>query len=297
MALAFVPSQFLPSKYEGKSISVEMIEKMSVQEKREAATAVGESIGIFLEKVGLKTGLGEWDVPKRDLKEIGDKVAQGLGAYNMPKEQFEEVVRVVLDELSIGLKDQDQPSKKKEQAHPEEKDRFPLGTRASQLALIQAHHVAQVLGELHPGAGYSFPVTPMSVAGDRNKKDPLYLLTNGQAGTGTGSVEGMDKLASTQIAKSLWTEELEQALMEKKLDVIVHCLKDMPTQLPDFCEIGAILEREDPHDALVVKKGLKYRSLGEMPEGSVVGTSSVRRIAQIRKSHPGLKVMDVRGNL
>ena len=85
--------------------------------------------------------------------------------------------------------------------------------------------------------------------------------------------------------------------MEHKLDVIVHCLKDMPTQLPDHCEIGAILPRENPHDALVVKKGLRYERLSELPEGAVVGTSSVRRIAQIRKMYPGLKVMDIRGNL
>jgi len=110
----------------------------------------------------------------------------------------------------------------------------------------------------------------------------LYLLSGSSANT---------------PAKSLWTEELETALMKGEVDMIVHSLKDVPTQLPEECEIGAILEREDPRDALIVKQGLPYKSLEEMPEGSVIGTSSVRRIAQLRKTYPGLKVMDVRGNL
>ncbi len=160
---------------------------------------------------------------------------------------------------------------------------FSLGTRASQLALIQTNLVASVLSAIHPSSGYTFPVVPMSVAGDRNKTSPLYLLS-----TSTSTVTP---------AKSLWTEELEDALIQGKLAAIVHSCKDVPTVLPERCELGAMLKREDPHDALIVKEGLDYRSLGELPEGSVVGTSSVRRIAQIRKHHPRLKVMDVRGNL
>ena len=173
--------------------------------------------------------------------------------------------------------------------------------------MIQAHHVADIMGKQHPDSGYTFPVVPMSVAGDRNKKDPLYLLTYKQAQRDAEKAGEQQHLPTdavlpagqqvNQVAKSLWTEELEEALGQHKLDIIVHCLKDMPTQLPGTCEIGAILEREDPHDALVVKKGLGYKSLADLPEGSVIGTSSVRRIAQIRKSHPGLKVLDIRGNL
>lgn len=77
------------------------------------------------------------------------------------------------------------------------------------------------------------------------------------------------------------------ALLEGQVDAIVHCLKDMPTELPPGCELGAILEREDPSDALVVKDGLSYTCLEEMPEGSVIGTSSVRRVAQLRKQYVG----------
>ncbi len=98
-------------------------------------------------------------------------------------------------------------------------------------------------------------------------------------------------------AKSLWTQELEAQLLEGKLDIVVHCLKDMPTQLPPKCVIGCITEREDPRDCVVIKKGLKYKSLLELPEGAVVGTSSVRRSAQVKRLYPKLKFKDIRGNI
>jgi hypothetical protein len=311
MAIAFVPHEFLPQGDE-RRYTIEDVQGMEVDEKRRVAGMVGRSIEVFLESVGLGTRLSEWEVPKGDLEGIGKAIVDRLGGYEMSREAFKGVVDDVLHELASDLEETTTTTTTKETAlssskaagqhlynsgNNQETDRFPLGTRASQLALIQAHHVAELLDGLHPRAGYSFPVTPMSVAGDRNKKDPLYLLTNQQAGTGHSPLLAQPIPAQTQIAKSLWTEELEEALMENKLDVIVHCLKDMPTQLPDHCEIGAILPRENPHDALVVKKGLKYERLSDLPEGAVVGTSSVRRIAQIRKMYPGLKVMDIRGNL
>ena len=315
MAIAFIPHEFLP-KGDERRYTIEDVQGMEVDEKRRVAGMVGRSIELFLEEIGLGTRLSEWEVPKGDLEGIGAAIVDSLGGYEMSKETFKGVVEDVLREMSSDLDESTADTAAPAVAHEdkaagskqpgqhlyksgnnEETDRFPLGTRASQLALIQAHHVGELLDGLHPGAGYSFPVTPMSVAGDRNKKDPLYLLTNQQAGTGHSPLLAQPIPAQTQIAKSLWTEELEEALMERKLDVIVHCLKDMPTQLPDHCEIGAILPRENPHDALVVKKGLKYERLSDLPEGAVVGTSSVRRIAQIRKMYPGLKVMDIRGNL
>ncbi|KAJ9122048.1 hypothetical protein QFC24_004275 [Naganishia onofrii] len=177
----------------------------------------------------------------------------------------------------------------------QEVDTYRLGTRNSQLALVQTHHVAALLKSLHPEDRLQFPVTPMSVLGDRNKTSPLYLLSGDNQATGTAAngqpIAGVT--AGAVPAKSLWTEELEVALMKGELDMIIHCLKDMPTTVPEDCEIAAILPREDPHDALVVKKGLHYKSLADLPEGSVVGTSSVRRIAQLRRVYPKLKVMDV----
>jgi hydroxymethylbilane synthase len=99
------------------------------------------------------------------------------------------------------------------------------------------------------------------------------------------------------VVAALWTKELEVALLSGQVDAIVHSLKDVPTEFPPGCELGAVLEREDPTDALVVKEGLSYTSLDEMPDGSVIGTSSVRRVAQLRRKFPRLKFADVRGNL
>jgi hydroxymethylbilane synthase len=133
----------------------------------------------------------------------------------------------------------------------------------------------------------------MSVLGDRNKTSPLYLLSGDNQAAAANSEPTAGAKIGAAPAKSLWTEELEVALMKGELDMIIHCLKDMPTRIPDDCEVAAILPRQDPHDALVVKKGLQYKTLAELPEGSVVGTSSVRRIAQLRRVYPKLKVMDV----
>lgn len=83
------------------------------------------------------------------------------------------------------------------------------------------------------------------------------------------------------------------ALLEGGVDAIVHSLKDVPTELPPGCELGAIIEREDPSDALVVKQGLPYKCLEDMPDGSVIGTSSVRRVAQLRRAFPKLRFADV----
>lgn len=146
---------------------------------------------------------------------------------------------------------------------------FVLGSRASQLAQIQTHIVRDQLSALHPNVNFS--VSFMTTGGDKNLTQALYLLGG----------------------KSLWTEELEVALLNGEIDIIVHSLKDVPTVLPDGCEIGAILEREDPSDSLVVKKGLPYTSLEELPDGSVVGTSSVRRVAQLRRAFPKLVFADV----
>ncbi len=81
--------------------------------------------------------------------------------------------------------------------------------------------------------------------------------------------------------------------MNGSLDLIVNCVKDVPTTIPDEFELGCMMEREDPSDALVVKKGLEFRSLEDLPEGSVVGTGSVRRVAQLKRSFPKLRFEDM----
>ena len=146
---------------------------------------------------------------------------------------------------------------------------FTLGSRAFLLAQVQTLIVKEVLEATFPHA--NFDVRFMITGGDKNKKDALYLLGG----------------------KSLWTEELEDALIKGEIDIIVHSLKDVSTKLPEGCEIGAIMEREDPDDALVVKNGLGYKTLDDLPEGSVVGTSSVRRVAQLKRAYPKLVFQDI----
>jgi hydroxymethylbilane synthase len=148
-----------------------------------------------------------------------------------------------------------------------------IGTRRSALAVIQAEMVLADLKKSHPEVQYE--IHAMSTMGDKNQVTALHEFG----------------------AKSLWTHELEAQLLEGKLDIIVHCLKDMPTQLPPKCVIGCIMEREDPRDAVVMKASLDYKTLLDLPAGSVVGTSSVRRSAQVKRLYPHLKFKDVRGNV
>jgi hypothetical protein len=153
---------------------------------------------------------------------------------------------------------------------------FILGTRKSNLALIQTHMVSNDLATLHPG--FTFPVEYMTTLGDKNQYTPLHLLT---------------PYSQQQPAKSLWTDELEARLSIGGFDLLVHSLKDVPTTIKEGCEIGAMLKREDPRDVVVVKAGLDYKTLEDLPEGSVVGTGSVRRVAQLKRAFPGLKFEDM----
>ncbi|TFK30670.1 porphobilinogen deaminase [Coprinopsis marcescibilis] len=156
---------------------------------------------------------------------------------------------------------------------------FVIAARASQLAQAQANIVLDKLQSIYTDP--SDPTRPkfatsfMSTAGDKNQTQALYLVGG----------------------KALWTKELEVALKDREVDMLVHSLKDVPTTLPEGCLLGAILEREDPVDSLVVKSGKPWKSLDDLPAGSVVGTSSVRRIAQLKRKYPHLKYLDVRGNL
>ncbi|WWC86298.1 porphobilinogen deaminase [Kwoniella dendrophila CBS 6074] len=190
---------------------------------------------------------------------------------------------------------------------------FVLGTRKSNLALIQTGHVADDLRILHNSPfkplpefsqdqqdenatsseegedvseeekiPFQFSIESMTTVGDRNQTTPLHLLS---------------PYSSTQPAKSLWTDELEFKLLNGHFDMLIHSLKDVPTVLKDGCEIGCMVKRHDPRDALVIKQGLPYKSLDELPDGSVVGTGSVRRVAQLKRAFPNLVFEDMRGNL
>jgi hydroxymethylbilane synthase len=97
--------------------------------------------------------------------------------------------------------------------------------------------------------------------------------------------------------KGVFTKELEDALLAQRIDIAVHSLKDLPTILPEQLSISAICEREDPRDALVMRAGSKAESLRELAAGSVVGTSSQRRLAQLKALRDDLVVKDLRGNV
>ncbi|KAK4193033.1 porphobilinogen deaminase, dipyromethane cofactor binding domain-containing protein [Podospora australis] len=157
---------------------------------------------------------------------------------------------------------------------PEEAYTVKVGTRRSALALRQTELVIAALKAANPNI--DFEVHSMATMGDRDKTTPLPAL-----------------------GKGLWTSELEAQLVAKDVDIIVHSLKDMPTVLPPGCVLGAVTEREDARDVVVFPRRQegKYKTLQELPEGSVVGTSSVRRAAQLRRRYPGLVFRDVRGNI
>lgn len=147
-----------------------------------------------------------------------------------------------------------------------------IGTRGSPLALAQAHEVSDRLVAAHGLDAGSIEVVVISTAGDRIQDRPL----------------------SEVGGKGLFTMELEEQLRDGRIDLAVHSSKDMPTLLPDGLAITAFLEREDPRDAFISHKA---GSLADLPEGAVVGSSSLRRQALIRRIRPDLQVVQFRGNV
>lgn len=147
-----------------------------------------------------------------------------------------------------------------------------VGTRSSKLAVRQAETVVAALEAANPGV--NFVIDARETAGDRDKVTPL-----------------------PNLGKGLWTSEFEARLVAGGLDLVVHCAKDMPTALPAGCVLGAILDREDPRDAVIFPQGSTYTDIAQLPAGSVVGTSSVRRSAQLKRRYPGLAFLDLRGNI
>ena len=140
-----------------------------------------------------------------------------------------------------------------------------IASRGSQLALWQAHWVEGQLQAL----GHEVRIEIIRTTGDKITDVPL-------AKVGT---------------KGLFTKEIEEALLDGRADLAVHSLKDLPTELPEGLVLAAVPEREDPRDAIVGKR------LDELPRGAKVGTSSLRRSAQLRKLRPDLVIESVRGNL
>lgn len=147
-----------------------------------------------------------------------------------------------------------------------------IGTRGSPLALAQAHEVRARLMAAHGGAEDDYPIVVIKTTGDIILDRPL------------AEVGG----------KGLFTKEIEEALNSRAIDLAVHSMKDMQTMLPPGLGIGAVLEREDVRDAFI---SLKFSSMAQLPQGATVGTSSLRREAQVRRARPDLNVVGFRGNV
>ncbi len=150
--------------------------------------------------------------------------------------------------------------------------RIRIGTRGSALALAQAREVVQRLTDAHQLAESRFEIVVIKTSGDRIQDRPLS-----EAG-----------------GKGLFTKEIEDALLSGAIDLAVHSMKDMATVLPSGLGIAACLPREDPRDAFISPR---WGGLAELPPGAVVGTSSLRRQAQVLRKRPDLKVIPFRGNV
>ncbi|MEB3338505.1 MAG: hydroxymethylbilane synthase [Leptolyngbyaceae bacterium] len=148
-----------------------------------------------------------------------------------------------------------------------------IGSRKSQLALVQTHWVQEQLQKCFPER--TFEVHTMSTQGDKILDVALAKIGD----------------------KGLFTKELELGMVQNEIDFAVHSLKDLPTRLPEGLILGAVTEREDPADALVVHANHQDKQIDTLPAGAIVGTSSLRRLAQLRHHYPHLEFKDIRGNL
>jgi hydroxymethylbilane synthase len=148
-----------------------------------------------------------------------------------------------------------------------------IASRRSQLAMVQTHWVRDALLHAHPDL--EIRIEAMATQGDKILDVALAKIGD----------------------KGLFTKELEAQMLVDRADIAVHSLKDLPTQLPEGLILGCVTEREDPADALVVHEKHRDKTLETLPEGSVVGTSSLRRLAQLRHHFPHFIFKDVRGNV
>ena len=145
-----------------------------------------------------------------------------------------------------------------------------IATRQSPLALWQANYVKDRLQQLYPDL--TIELVPMVTKGDVILDSPLAKIGG----------------------KGLFVKELENALLNKEADIAVHSMKDVPMQFPEGLELAVICQREDPRDAFVSHS---YRTFAELPQGAVVGTSSLRRQCQLKALRPDLDIRSLRGNV
>jgi hydroxymethylbilane synthase len=155
--------------------------------------------------------------------------------------------------------------------------RLRIGTRASALALWQANHIADRLANLR---GIETEIIRIRTSGDRMQLAPAAQV-NEMTKAGGG-------------IKGFFIKEIEDALLANVIDLAVHSMKDVPTEIPDGLVFPSITQREDPRDCVISRSG---RSLKGLPNGARIGTSSLRRQAQLRNHRPDLDVVDLRGNV
>ena len=146
-----------------------------------------------------------------------------------------------------------------------------IGARGSRLSLAQTGHVRDALAAAHPDR--RFEVIPITTTGDRIQ----------------------DRALSEAGGKGLFTKELDEALLDGRIDLAIHSMKDLPTWLPEGIVLAGVPVREDPRDALIAGEGV--HTLADLPDGAHVGTASLRRQAQLLSRRPGLRVSMLRGNV
>lgn len=150
-----------------------------------------------------------------------------------------------------------------------------IGTRASPLAMAQAHMTAAALIATHGIDLAALEIVPMTATGDKIQ----------------------DRALAEVGGKALWTRELDGALDAGAIDIAVHSLKDVETLRDARFFLGAMLERADPRDRLVVRDGIEARAIADLPRGARLGTSSPRRAAQVKRIRPDLETLLLRGNV
>lgn len=150
------------------------------------------------------------------------------------------------------------------------RNKIVIGTRGSKLALWQANWVKEKLNSIYPNL--LIEIEKIKTTGDKILDAPLAKIGG----------------------KGLFVKEIEEALISKRIDLAVHSMKDVPTEIPEGLNIHAICEREDPRDVLISKDG---KVLNELPDGSIIGTSSLRRTVQVRALKRDLIIKPLRGNV
>jgi hydroxymethylbilane synthase len=145
-----------------------------------------------------------------------------------------------------------------------------IGTRGSKLALWQANWVREKLSSMYPNL--QFEIEKIKTTGDKILDAPLAKIGG----------------------KGLFVKEIEEALLARKIDLAIHSMKDVPAETPQGLQIQAICEREDPRDVLISKEGLL---LNKLPDGSIIGTSSLRRTVQLKASRKDIAIKPLRGNV